>query len=173
MSEFDICEVFPILPPPQTVQPVPVIDAFHARRHFEANFLYRTRMCKYIQRDEECPDGDACQFAHDPKDLRFCPNLYKTSLCKFYNMHTGHTSCRRRVCKFAHSLAEMRPDPRYMGVYSCGSFALLNADLSLHTIKRVSPVMYVNSCEHCGKLCRLTPSASHVAPPPPPPHPDF
>ncbi len=54
-------------------------------------------------------DNDACEFAHGEDDLQK-GTLYKTQLCKFYEMD-GH--CRKEArCRHAHGEAELRRQER-------------------------------------------------------------
>jgi hypothetical protein len=53
----------------------------------------------------KCGLGDRCKFAHDEKDLRHTPDMYKTALC--HNYSKG--SCKLGdKCRFAHGEEELR-----------------------------------------------------------------
>ena len=47
---------------------VPVIKS---DEYYESNSRYKTKWCKHILNDDECPWGDSCLFAHDESELRY------------------------------------------------------------------------------------------------------
>jgi len=49
-----------------------------------------------------CPRGLACPFAHGTFELWLHPSRYRTRPCR------AGAACRRRVCFFAHTAAELR-----------------------------------------------------------------
>ncbi|KAJ2818936.1 hypothetical protein IWW50_005638, partial [Coemansia erecta] len=62
-------------PQPQQQQQQPRNDEVHARNHgaparFNANPLYKTRLCQRFSELGECPYGEKCQFAHGEAELR-------------------------------------------------------------------------------------------------------
>ena len=155
-----------------------LINAFFERRAVEVSSLYKTRICMYhAQSPGGCPVGDRCTFAHDLTELRPRPNLSHTALCRFYNLATGTHTCRRSVCKYAHSVSTLRIDPRYTHITrEFGNFSIFAGQKSpaalagLHTIKRISSTTFVTTCEHCGKFCRICAQPPPPSSPPPPPH---
>lgn len=59
-------------------------------------------ICPDIRRNGRCPRGDNCPYAHSVFELHLHPARFRTQLC------TMGASCRRPVCFFAHTLAELR-----------------------------------------------------------------
>ncbi|GAB2265457.1 Zinc finger CCCH domain-containing protein [Dionaea muscipula] len=58
-----------------------------------------------------CPKAEQCEFAHGVFEYWLHPARYRTRIC------TGGASCCRRVCFFAHSLSQLRPETRYRCTY--------------------------------------------------------
>ncbi|XP_052181224.1 zinc finger CCCH domain-containing protein 54-like [Diospyros lotus] len=73
-----------------------------ARRRDPRRYNYAAVPCPDYREDGECIRGDTCQFAHGVFEYWLHPDKYRTRLC-----HAGEL-CDRRVCFFAHSLAELR-----------------------------------------------------------------
>lgn len=148
----------PLLPAPPQIS---IVREFFNRQRVENGSLYKTRLCIFTQNDRThlCPDGDRCNFAHSLGELQGRPDLRKTALCKYVKLGSGISTCPRVNCKYAHSLAEMRIDPRYANLSGGGDsrFNLLSSAPHLHTIKRVGVDTFVTTCEFCGKFCRVTP----------------
>ncbi|WIA17071.1 hypothetical protein OEZ85_013972 [Tetradesmus obliquus] len=54
---------------------------------------------------EKCPFGTTCKYAHGHFELWLHPGRFRTKLCSLGG------NCRRPVCFFAHSEAELRVTP--------------------------------------------------------------
>ncbi|KAF6255168.1 hypothetical protein COO60DRAFT_1537054 [Scenedesmus sp. NREL 46B-D3] len=76
------------------------------RRHPSA---YLPFMCGSTQHStdlkEKCPFGTSCKYAHGHFELWLHPGRFRTKLCSLRG------NCRRSVCFFAHSEAELRVTP--------------------------------------------------------------
>ncbi|XP_061374974.1 zinc finger CCCH domain-containing protein 20-like [Gastrolobium bilobum] len=72
-----------------------------ARRRDPRKYHYSGTACPEFRRGN-CMKGDSCQFAHGVFECWLHPSRYRTQLCK------DGTSCRRRVCFFAHTMDQLR-----------------------------------------------------------------
>lgn len=73
----------------------------NARRRDPREFKYCSIACPDYKQGF-CLRGDTCQYAHGVFECWLHPSRYRTQLCK------DGSGCRRPVCFFAHSLAELR-----------------------------------------------------------------
>eukprot|EP00262_Sarcandra_glabra_P000020 TRINITY_DN1000_c0_g1_i2.p1 TRINITY_DN1000_c0_g1~~TRINITY_DN1000_c0_g1_i2.p1 ORF type:complete len:382 (-),score=10.44 TRINITY_DN1000_c0_g1_i2:216-1361(-) len=75
-----------------------------ARRRDPRRFHYAGTACPDFRKGN-CKRGDACEFAHGVFECWLHPARYRTQPCK------DGTSCRRRVCFFAHTQEQLRVLP--------------------------------------------------------------
>lgn len=76
-----------------------------ARRRDPRKFHYSGTACPDFRKGN-CKKGDACEFAHGVFECWLHPARYRTQPCK------DGTSCRRRVCFFAHTTEQLRVLPQ-------------------------------------------------------------
>ncbi|KAF8393734.1 hypothetical protein HHK36_019932 [Tetracentron sinense] len=76
-----------------------------ARRRDPRKFHYSGTACPDF-RNGNCERGDLCEFAHGVFECWLHPARYRTQPCK------DGTSCRRRVCFFAHTPEQLRVRPQ-------------------------------------------------------------
>ncbi|KAI5383172.1 zinc finger CCCH domain-containing protein 20 [Lathyrus oleraceus] len=72
-----------------------------ARRRDPRKFQYSGTSCPEFRKGS-CKKGDSCEFAHGVFECWLHPSRYRTQPCK------DGTSCRRRVCFFAHTTEQLR-----------------------------------------------------------------
>ncbi|WJX54181.1 hypothetical protein P8452_40094 [Trifolium repens] len=72
-----------------------------ARRRDPRKFHYSGTSCPDFRKGS-CKKGDSCEFAHGVFECWLHPARYRTQPCK------DGTSCRRRVCFFAHTTEQLR-----------------------------------------------------------------
>ncbi|KAG9439208.1 hypothetical protein H6P81_019373 [Aristolochia fimbriata] len=72
-----------------------------ARRRDPRRFHYSGNACPEFRRGG-CPRGDACEYAHGVFECWLHPARYRTQPCR------DGKSCRRKVCFFAHTPAQLR-----------------------------------------------------------------
>ncbi|KAH1124238.1 hypothetical protein GLYMA_06G050300v4 [Glycine max] len=72
-----------------------------ARRRDPRKYHYSGTACPDYQKGN-CKRGDTCQFSHGVFECWLHPSRYRTHLCK------DGTTCRRRVCFFAHTTEQLR-----------------------------------------------------------------
>ncbi|XP_004503514.1 zinc finger CCCH domain-containing protein 20 [Cicer arietinum] len=72
-----------------------------ARRRDPRKFHYSGTACPDFRKGS-CKKGDSCEFAHGVFECWLHPARYRTQPCK------DGTSCRRRVCFFAHTSEQLR-----------------------------------------------------------------
>jgi hypothetical protein len=75
-----------------------------ARRRDPRRVAYTGEPCPDFRRrpGAACPRGSVCPFAHGTFELWLHPSRYRTRPCR------AGAACRRRVCFFAHTAAELR-----------------------------------------------------------------
>ncbi|OAY75549.1 Zinc finger CCCH domain-containing protein 23 [Ananas comosus] len=73
-----------------------------AARRDPRRFTYSGEPCPEFRRRGACERGDACDLAHGVFECWLHPARYRTQPCK------DGTACRRPVCFFAHTLAQLR-----------------------------------------------------------------
>jgi len=73
------------------------------RKLFQHQFM-KTKLCMAFKKGL-CDEGDACCFAHGPRELAPSPDLRKTSLCKAFQ--EGQCVYVRWQCPFAHGVADL------------------------------------------------------------------
>ncbi|XP_052181214.1 zinc finger CCCH domain-containing protein 54-like [Diospyros lotus] len=73
-----------------------------ARRRDPRRYNYAAIACPEFREDGECTRGVTCQFAHGVFEYWLHPEKYRTRPCN------AGQFCTRKVCFFAHSLAELR-----------------------------------------------------------------
>ncbi|XP_010924475.1 zinc finger CCCH domain-containing protein 20 [Elaeis guineensis] len=73
-----------------------------ARRRDPRRFHYSGDACPEFRKTGRCERGDACDLAHGVFESWLHPARYRTQPCK------DGTACRRRVCFFAHTPAQLR-----------------------------------------------------------------
>ncbi|KAI4347035.1 hypothetical protein L6164_007884 [Bauhinia variegata] len=76
-----------------------------ARRRDPRKYHYSGTACPDFRKGN-CNKGDACEFAHGVFECWLHPARYRTQPCK------DGTSCRRRVCFFAHTPEQLRVLPQ-------------------------------------------------------------
>lgn len=76
-----------------------------ARRRDPRKYYYSGTACADFRKGN-CNKGDACEFAHGVFECWLHPARYRTQPCK------DGTSCRRRVCFFAHTPEQLRILPQ-------------------------------------------------------------
>ncbi|XP_010244375.1 PREDICTED: zinc finger CCCH domain-containing protein 20 [Nelumbo nucifera] len=76
-----------------------------ARRRDPRKFHYSGTACPDFRKGN-CKRGDSCEFAHGVFECWLHPARYRTQPCK------DGTSCRRRVCFFAHTPEQLRVLPQ-------------------------------------------------------------
>ncbi|KAL5572506.1 hypothetical protein UlMin_022103 [Ulmus minor] len=76
-----------------------------ARRRDPRKFHYSGTACPDFRKGH-CKKGDSCEFAHGVFECWLHPARYRTQPCK------DGTSCRRRVCFFAHTADQLRVLPQ-------------------------------------------------------------
>ncbi|XP_058067622.1 zinc finger CCCH domain-containing protein 20-like [Magnolia sinica] len=76
-----------------------------ARRRDPRKFHYSGTACPDFRKGN-CKRGDSCEFAHGVFECWLHPARYRTQPCK------DGTSCRRRVCFFAHTPQQLRVLPQ-------------------------------------------------------------
>ncbi|MCL7036168.1 hypothetical protein MKW94_028046 [Papaver nudicaule] len=85
-----------------------------ARRRDPRKFRYSGIACSEF-RSGECKNGELCEFAHGIFEFWLHPSRYRTRLCN------AGMFCRRKVCFFAHSVEQLRPETKYKAKNSCHS----------------------------------------------------
>jgi hypothetical protein len=73
-----------------------------AKRRDPRYFVYTGIACPSMKKAGACPRGEKCPYAHNVFEYWLHPTRYRTQLCN------DGMGCRRRVCFFAHSLAQLR-----------------------------------------------------------------
>lgn len=83
-----------------------------AQRRDPRRFRYSAVVCAAF-RDTGgcCPKGDACEYAHGVFEYWLHPAKYRTRACN------AGKSCQRKVCFFAHSPGQLRPETNYSKHY--------------------------------------------------------
>lgn len=76
-----------------------------ARRRDPRKYHYSGTACPDFRKGH-CKKGDSCEFAHGVFECWLHPARYRTQPCK------DGTSCRRRVCFFAHTTDQLRVLPQ-------------------------------------------------------------
>ncbi|KAM0969729.1 hypothetical protein TB2_017552 [Malus domestica] len=76
-----------------------------ARRRDPRKYHYSGTACPDFRKGH-CKKGDACEFAHGVFECWLHPSRYRTQPCK------DGTSCKRRVCFFAHTPEQLRVLPQ-------------------------------------------------------------
>ncbi|KAJ1263732.1 hypothetical protein BS78_09G208800 [Paspalum vaginatum] len=106
-----------------------------ARRRDPRRVAYTGEPCPDFRRrpGAACPRGAACPFAHGTFELWLHPSRYRTRPCR------AGPACRRRVCFFAHTAAELRAAPKD-GACSPLSLSPKSTLASLWESPPVSPV---------------------------------
>lgn len=117
-------------------------------RLLETDQFYKTRICRFHQKNRCRLTSDECLFAHDPLELRSGPNLEKTKLCGYHaslisNANGSQKDCPRgRQCMFAHSLTELRSTHTHYKTKLCAFYERGNCRRG-------------NSCRHAHGLTEL------------------
>lgn len=88
------------------------------RARFRQQFL-KTRQCRFHQQGH-CWNGEACKFAHGDVEVRYMPNLSKTSVCKMWLQ--GLCSLSSHDCQFAHGSEELRATESFVKTSLCRMF---------------------------------------------------
>ncbi|CAD5183934.1 unnamed protein product [Musa acuminata subsp. malaccensis] len=76
-----------------------------ARRRDPRKHRYSGTSCPDFRKTTGCKRGDACELAHGVFECWLHPDRYRTQPCK------DGTTCRRRVCFFAHTPDQLRVVP--------------------------------------------------------------
>ncbi|GMI81414.1 tandem zinc finger 2, Oxidation-related Zinc Finger 1 [Hibiscus trionum] len=76
-----------------------------ARRRDPRKFHYSGTACPEFRKGN-CKSGESCEFAHGVFECWLHPARYRTQPCK------DSTSCKRRVCFFAHTPEQLRVFPQ-------------------------------------------------------------
>ncbi|XP_022985508.1 zinc finger CCCH domain-containing protein 54 [Cucurbita maxima] len=76
-----------------------------AQRRDPRRFNYSAVACPAF-RTGSCPKGDFCEFAHGVFEFWLHPTRYRTRACN------AGRFCQRKVCFFAHSPEELRPETK-------------------------------------------------------------
>ncbi|KAA0044676.1 zinc finger CCCH domain-containing protein 54 [Cucumis melo var. makuwa] len=77
-----------------------------AQRRDPRRFNYTAVACPAF-RSGSCPKGDFCEFAHGVFEYWLHPARYRTRACN------AGRFCQRKVCFFAHSPEELRPETKH------------------------------------------------------------
>ncbi|KAM1368292.1 hypothetical protein PS1_001640 [Malus domestica] len=80
-----------------------------AQRRDPRKYAYVAIVCPAFRRTGHCRKGDSCEFAHGVFEYWLHPAKYRTSACNILN--NGY--CPRKVCFFAHSPDQLRPEHKY------------------------------------------------------------
>jgi hypothetical protein len=85
----------------------------------------KTKMCQFYPKGL-CRKGAACGYAHDSKELKIQPDLYRTRMCLTF-ARLG--SCQDGdACKYAHGMDQLRGDAKNASQQSaCGAMKKNNA----------------------------------------------
>ncbi|KAL4418720.1 hypothetical protein ABPG77_008591 [Micractinium sp. CCAP 211/92] len=83
--------------------------------------------CPRLKKEGRCELGDSCPYAHSIFEYWLHPSRYRTQLCK------DGGACKRWLCFFAHSLAELRLPDNKPCVPSEATMAALAATLAANT----------------------------------------
>lgn len=86
-------------------------DSFVMPRSRFRSQMYRTEMCRFVDKPGGCPKGAACGFAHSNEELNPRPDLRKTSICSAWL--TGTCRLPKERCGFAHG----DEDRKYTALY--------------------------------------------------------
>ncbi|BFG23095.1 hypothetical protein CerSpe_093690 [Prunus speciosa] len=77
-----------------------------AQRRDPRQYLYAAIACP-AYRNGRCHKGDLCDLSHGVFEYWLHPDRYRTRACN------GTPHCMRRVCFFAHTPDELRPEPEF------------------------------------------------------------
>ncbi|KAK8288652.1 hypothetical protein V6Z12_D07G139200 [Gossypium hirsutum] len=81
---------------------ITAVTCENARRRDPRKFHYSCAPCPDFRKGS-CKQGDLCEYAHGVFESWLHPAQYRTRICK------DGTTCKRRVCFFAHRPEELRP----------------------------------------------------------------
>ncbi|KAE8687791.1 Zinc finger CCCH domain-containing protein 61 [Hibiscus syriacus] len=134
-----------------------------ARRRDPLRYRYSSTVCSDFRREDGCPRGDDCDFAHGVFECWLHPTRYRTEACKDGN------NCKRKVCFFAHSSRELRllpaeGSPKYKKSASCSSSPLSGNNhccLFCHSATS-SPTSTLMGWSHLSRSPSLSPPLSPV-----------
>ncbi|KAL5052709.1 hypothetical protein RYX36_033391 [Vicia faba] len=118
-----------------------------ARRRDPRRVPYSGTSCPEFRKGS-CKKGDSCEFAHGVFECWLHPSRYRTQPCK------DGTSCRRRVCFFAHTAEQLRAPTN------------LQSPLSMNSVESYdgSPLRLAIESSCVKKLRFMSPTGS-VSPP--------
>uniref|UniRef100_A0A803P2K6 C3H1-type domain-containing protein n=1 Tax=Cannabis sativa TaxID=3483 RepID=A0A803P2K6_CANSA len=77
-----------------------------AQRRDPRKFNYSAIVCPAFRNGASCSKGDTCEFAHGVFEYWLHPARYRTRAC-----NSGQL-CQRKVCFFAHSPDQLRPETK-------------------------------------------------------------
>ncbi|XP_062089233.1 zinc finger CCCH domain-containing protein 54 [Humulus lupulus] len=77
-----------------------------AQRRDPRKFNYSAIVCPAFRNGASCSKGDTCEFAHGVFEYWLHPARYRTRAC-----NSGQL-CQRKVCFFAHSPEQLRPETK-------------------------------------------------------------
>jgi len=111
-----------------------------AKRRDPRYMIYTGIACPSMKKAGACPRGEKCPYAHNVFEYWLHPTRYRTQLCN------DGMDCRRRVCFFAHSMAQLRVPaakpfvaPEVVAVLDSGApAASLAAPAAAEALRRIS-----------------------------------
>ncbi|KQK05294.1 zinc finger CCCH domain-containing protein 37 [Brachypodium distachyon] len=107
-----------------------------ARRRDPRRVAYAGEPCPDFRRrpGAACPRGNSCPLAHGTFELWLHPSRYRTRPCR------AGTACRRRVCFFAHTPAELRAAAGHKAGGDISPLAALSPKSTLTSLWESPPV---------------------------------
>jgi|UniRef100_A0A2N9IKS7 hypothetical protein len=126
-----------------------------ARRRDPRKYHYSGTACPDFRKGN-CKKGDTCEFAHGVFECWLHPARYRTQPCK------DGTSCRRRVCFFAHTPEQLRVLPPQQSPRSVNSVT--------NSVESYDGSPFRHAIEaSCAKTLPFMSSPSSISPPATPP----
>ncbi|KAK6927317.1 Zinc finger, CCCH-type [Dillenia turbinata] len=126
-----------------------------ARRRDPRKFNYSGTACAEFRKGS-CRKGDFCEFAHGVFECWLHPTRYRTQPCK------DGTSCRRRVCFFAHTPEQLRLLPTHSDSYDNSPTRCTYID-SVYNPSPTSTLMYHQTISPPSDSPPSSPSVNELA----------